>query len=255
MALSSGATVKEVVVSQSGTIETAQRNATINVVGSGHAERTADYATITGTIEAEAPDQLGALKAMSAQRDQAEDALMRLADTKHMEIETGEIAFHPIRPPGCDESEESRPMPSKGKCAPIAVQASVKLTVTVRPAEKIGAAASLAVQLGLKDVQLGEAGVDDEKALQAEAMRSAYDDAHRQAELLAKAAGRRLGPLLQLGRAPYPEPGVAVDAFAADAKAEGLIGPPPITPDVALKLTTPKVSRNSVVVASFALEN
>jgi uncharacterized protein YggE len=231
---------------------------TITVLGNGEAQRAADYVSITGSVEAEAPDQLSALKAMAARRDAAEAKLLRLADVKQVSVETQDIAFKPVLPPGCGSGalDEEAP-PSNGKCAAIAVRASVKLAVTVRPADQVGAAASLAVQLGLKEVQLGESGVDDPKGLTAEALRAAYDDAERQAELLAIVSQRKLGRLIQLSRGSrYPE--VDSEGLLNNAPALPIHQPPPppppISPDVALKLTPPKVKQSAVVTAVFELE-
>lgn len=248
--------VREVIVSGRPLNSDQPLQSAITVVGTGEVERTADFVAVTGEVEAEALDQQAALKAMSALRDNAQAKLEKLADAKAVKVETGEIGFVQIRPAGCDETE-GQPVSNKGRCAPTSVRATVKLTATVWPADKVGQAASLAVQVGLKNVQLGESGADDDKAMQADALRAAYADARSQAELLAQASGRKLGPLLSITRFDPSQ-------FGEDRALSAHVPPPPrmavaaapepIKPDVALNLTTPKVLRRSIITAQFAFD-
>ena len=98
---------------------------------------------------------------------------------------------------------------------------------------------------------MGESGVDDPTALEAQAANAAYEQALAQAKLLAGAANEHLGRLVRLNRGAPEDSAVQGNAFsphvampAAD-KAEA--------PDVALKLTPAKVTQNSWVVVTFEL--
>ena len=230
----------------------------IEVMGHATVTKPAEWASITGVVRAEAKDQQTALRSMSAKQDTISDGLRRLAGAKGLSVEAADLSFAPILPPGCkndDESDEAvsaPPLKGGGKtCAPTGVLGSVKLTATVKPAEQLGKLASLAVQLGAEDVQMGESGVDDPTALEAQAANAAYEQALAQAKLLAGAANEHLGRLVRLNRGAPEDSAVQGNAFsphvampAAD-KAEA--------PDVALKLTPAKVTQNSWVVVTFEL--
>ena len=237
-------------------------NSVIDVMGRASITKPAEWAAITGEIRVQAKDQQTALQLLSAKQDAITAGLERLAGARNVKIDTGDIHFISILPEGChardggdDGSPEAPVVQSGSKCAPVGAQASVSITATVRPSEQLGPMASLAIQLGADRVQLGEYGVDDDPALDAQAARAAYDQALAQAKLLAAAANAHVGRLVRLNRGAAdengpqgtvrPAPEMILQAHETPA--------PSIVPAVALKLTPPKVTVSSWVVVELEL--
>ena len=234
----------------------------IVVMGRASVTKPAEWAAITGMVRAQAKDQQTALKLMSDKQDAIVSGLERLAGARGVKIDTGDIDLVQVLPDGCrahdsteDGASETPVVQSGGKCAPIGVQASIKITATVRPADQLGSLASLAIQLGAEQVQLGEYGVDDSPALEAAAARAAYDQALGQAKLLASAANAHIGRLVRLNRGVADEGDIrsGVLQVLAPAVMAHETPAPPLTPVVALKLTPPKVTESSWVVVEFEL--
>jgi uncharacterized protein YggE len=233
----------------------------ITVLGDGEITQPADSAAITGEVRADAKDQEGALRAMSAKRDAIEVGLNRLAGAKSIKVDTGDIAFTPILPPNCrgeyGNGDDSVGPP--GKCTPIGIEGTLKLTATVRPIDALGSLASLAVQLGLSNVSLGASGVDDPVGVQARATRIAFTDARAQAELLAAASGQHVGRVLRINlggpepRNPDDKFQITNEAVKVDMLKPAPPPPPPMTPDIALQLTPPKIQISSSVIVEFEL--
>jgi uncharacterized protein YggE len=154
------------------------------------------------------------------------------------------------------ESLEEVPLPSTGKCAPIGVQASVKLHINVRPAKLVGLAASLAVQLGLTSVEVESSGVDDVDALRDKAAHAAFEDAHRQAELLATPSGQRLGRIVRMhygaDQTEIAPPAMVQPRVVASVKFEKL-SESPLTPEVALELTPQDANELALITVVYEL--
>jgi len=248
-------------LSQAQPVAHADATPTVQVMAIGTAEKAADWASIAGVVRAEAKDQQTALKLMSAKKDAIADSLARLADAKSITIETSQLAFQFVLPAACRGDQPQYvpdgqvPVPHDPGCTPTGVEGTIVLTVKVHPAERLGALASLAVQVGLEDVRMAESGVDDPAALQAQAERAAYANALAQANLLADAANEHLGRLMSLNRGGSDNPidGRRFHEYEDQAVKANLLKPPPITPDTALNLTPPKASETSSVVAQFEL--
>ena len=227
----------------------------IEVMGRGTVTKPAEWASITGVVRAQGKDQQTALRLMSAKQDAISSGLAELAGAKAVKIEASELRFAPILPPGCrgdDESDRSGVAAPKS-CAPTGVTGSVKLTATVHPAEQLGILASLAVQLGAEEVQVGDSGVDDQRALEAEAARAAYDQALAQGNLLAGAANEHLGRLIRLNRGGSDASDARYDRFRLQRVPVAISAFTGRTPDVALKLTPAKVTETSWVEVTFEL--
>ncbi|NEX94109.1 SIMPL domain-containing protein [Caulobacter sp. 17J65-9] len=225
----------------------------IAVMGNGSVEHAPDYAALKFEVVGEAKSETEALKALATRRDGIESGLSRLADAKDVRFETGEFEVKRVLPPECDPGDSYDPKPrlSTGACAPIGFVAQLDVTVQFRPAGKVGDAASLAVQLGARGVELGVSGVDDPRAMREAAVKAAFEDARAQAELLATASGAKLGPVLSINRGVDGENLVVGYAPALKAQARVLEddGAAPLSPDVALKLTaTPVVESTSLAV-------
>ena len=234
----------------------------IQVMAMGAAERPADWASIEGVVRAQAKDQQTALRLMSIKKDAIVEGLARLADAKSVTIDTSNLAFQFLLSAGCGgEVRAYAPQryvpPSRDSdCAPTGVEGTIQLVVKVHSAEQLGALASLAIQLGVEDVAMAGSGVDDPAALQAKAERAAFDNALAQATLLANAANEHLGRLTHLSRGgpTAADLGPRFQEYSDQAVRVALLKPRvPITPDVALKLTPPKVNETSSVVVEFEL--
>ena len=227
----------------------------IEVLGRGTVTKPAEWASITGVVRAQGKDQQTALRLMSAKQDAISSGLAELAGAKAVKVEAAELRFAPVLPPGCRADDDSYPRAAGAvpkSCAPTGVMGSVKLTVTVHPAEKLGSLASLAVQFGAEDVQVAESGVDDQGALEAAAARAAYGQALAQATLLAGAANEHLGKLVRVNRGASNDNDDRTDRFngSTEVRVTAMKREAPL---VDLKLTPRNVTESSWVVVTFEL--
>jgi len=227
----------------------------VEALGSATARAKADFIEVDGQVVGEGATQMAAAKALSDKKDTVEAGLRRLAGATGIDVATGELKFEEVRPEGCaSNSGDDKPMLSTGKCASIGVIATLDIKVTVAPAASVGQAAALAVQLGMTGVSLGEPGASDQAALEKQAINEAFQNARAQAELLAAASGGRLGAIVKINRGVTEEFGPPV---VSAAKAAMLVRPaaePPLTPEIALKLTAPDVQSSAWVAVVFALD-
>jgi uncharacterized protein YggE len=263
LALAAGLSLAALSVASSQPVSQPNAVSVISVSAKGTVTTPPDWAAVSGTVRAQAKDQQTALRLMSVKQDAISQGLARLAGAKTVSIKTVALTFTPMLPAGCHGDDDAGYPPNTVRtrgndvsCEPIGVEGMVKLTAIIHPAERMGAAASLAVQLGMEDVQMSGSGVDDDEALEANADRAAFDQAMRQAKMLAAAANAHLGRIIRLNRsgAQQLEPDDGYKEFSDEAvKVDLLRPPPPIAPDVVLNLTPPKVTKTNYVLVDFEL--
>jgi uncharacterized protein YggE len=169
---------------------------TIAVIGSGRAEKLADYAFLNFTLRGEAPAAPQAVKALAEAQARLEASLPKLPGKPATEVRGASLQIREVRAKGCEM--RGYPLPSTGDCAVIGSIATQGFQVRVTPAARAGDAASLVAQLGGADVNVSNGGVGDEAALDDAAMRDAIADAKRQAVLIAAASGVKLGPVIRV---------------------------------------------------------
>ena len=189
--------------------EPAEPTRRIRVEGRGEASATPDLARLRIGVTARAPDAAEAARAAS-RRAEAVIAALREAGIEGQDLQTAEIALHPVR---------NRPEP--GQAATIeGYEARNALSVTLRALDRLGEVIDAAVAAGADDLGAVRFDLSERDAILAEARRAAVADAEAAARLLAEAAGVGLGPLLDLslGAAGVPAPRFAMRAeMAADA--------------------------------------
>lgn len=203
---------------------------TIAVVGNGRAERLADYALLNFTLRGEGATAPQAVKALADAQAKLDVSLPKLLGKPSAETRSATLQIREVRAKGCEN--RSYPLPTAGDCAVVGIIATQGFQVRIAPATRAGDAASLVAQIGGADVNVANGGVNDEKALNDAAMREAVADAKRQAELLAAAAGVKLGSLIRVQDGQANPIVVSASSFAAPP-------PPPPPPIPPVQLSSP----------------
>ncbi len=169
---------------------------TILVAGTGHAEMAPDVFAIKAVIEQVGIDRDAALRAM----DQAQTRVMQgLADMEGLtdvSLSTDAFSVVPVRDPDCEQ-----PYGRERECPLVGFKASMPVSMSASPARRAGDAVSLASELGALNASLESFGLSNTEALQAQANREAFNDARRQAQSLADAAGQRIVRVLRVSDA------------------------------------------------------
>ena len=219
-------------------------------VGRATAERAAEYAEVSAAVVGEGDSQVEALTELEAARSRIQDGVASLEGGRALSVTASDISLERVFGPDC-EANDYDTRRSIGVCEPEGYVASLRLTFRISPAERAGPALSLAGELGAQNVDIGDVGVLEPEALRDEAARLAFEDARRQAELVAAAAGARLGPIVRIlnGAARY-------DSIA------GLVDPQEIVvtgsrirrPVVMLSVTPPPVEESATLSVVFELE-
>ena len=224
---------------------------TIAVIGSGRAERPADYALLNFTLRGEGATSPEAVKALAGVQARVEASLPKLPGKPATEARSTNLQIREVRGKGCENRGYGNPQLTSGDCAVVGFVATQTFQLRVTPATKAGDAASLVVQIGGFDLNASGGGVSDEHALEDAAMRDAVADAKRQAELLAVASGVKLGPIIRVQDSqamPIVVTGSAVNA------------PPPPLPMPPVQLASPlayapqPISRTARVMVTYGLE-
>jgi uncharacterized protein YggE len=171
----------------------------IAVVGAAEVSRAADWYDLTVSLRGDGATQLDALRALSAAQDAMRQGVGGLEGVTRAEIRTREARLTETYSPECErESRDRESRRPRDQCRPTGFIASTDSVVRIRPANRAGAALSLAGQRGAVAVRTEEAGVDDPAALRQAAVEAAVAAARRQAEAAARAGGVALGPVLRV---------------------------------------------------------
>lgn len=225
---------------------------TIAVIGSGRAERSADYAFLNFTLRGEGATSPEAVKALVNAQARLDVSLPKLPGRPTTETRSSNLQIREVRGKNCENRGYGYPQMASGDCAVIGFIATQTFQLRVTPATKAGDAASLVAQIGGFDVNASGGGVSDEHALEDAAMRDAVADAKRQAELLAAASGVKLGSILRV-QDSQANP-VVVSASSAAAS------PPPPLPLPPVQLASPlpyapqPIVRTARVMVTYGLE-
>ncbi|WP_369060492.1 SIMPL domain-containing protein [Caulobacter sp. 73W] len=171
----------------------------IIVTGMGKASKPAEFALLGFTVTGEGKTPAEALKAMNATREKIEANLRGQKELKVTELTADHLNVQDARGPACSGARPIvPPIMNTGDCAVIGAIASTTLQARLQPPTKLGDVASLVVQLGGKAPRPHGTGLLNRRALEAEATTAAVADARREAEVLAKAAAVKLGPILRI---------------------------------------------------------
>lgn len=171
----------------------APESSTIVVTGEGTAEGRPDFFTVDAVVQGRGATQTAALREVSEAQARLLERWPRLEGLTTAVATTGNISIEPRRDPEC-ESNARR----DDSCPVLDYVAYSAIGLSGSPAERAGDAVSLASDLGATSARLAEYEISDRQALREQANRAAFEDARRQAGLLASASGRRLGRLVRI---------------------------------------------------------
>lgn len=160
--------------------------ATINAIGEGQREATPDRATIMLGVETHARTPAAA-GAANADRMTTIRAALRQAGVGEREISTARYSVQvQVGPTQRDTS----------------YVASNSVTVETRKLDEVGRLIDVGLGAGATSIGSLRYDLTDRTAMSRQALADAVADARRQAEVMAEAAGGRLGELLELGTNP-----------------------------------------------------
>lgn len=228
--------------------------AEIVVMGTGTAEKPADWANVSFVIMGSGRTSVEALQALTRQQTLIEGKLLSLKGATSVRVQTGDLKVSAIRGDDCKGADSYRPgpLPSDGPCAIKGYAVMMQINIRLSPATQAGNAASLAAEFGGLEVRLVGFGLDKPDALKEAATREAVESARSQASTIAKASGVALGPVLRMqdpSTVGYDRPDDGYMSLAAEDAASASAA---AAPSVEVKITVPPVrvsARLSVVYA------
>jgi hypothetical protein len=214
----------------------------ITVVGRGEATGKPDIARTTLGVEASAGTVDEAMNQTNAQMTRIMDAVKKVGIAEK-DIRTANFSIQVEHPVPLMPMPEPMPGPAKGTkggaglapspAAPTALppptyRVSNQVEITIREVGTASRVLLAAVNAGANSVWSVNFGIDDEKALEAEARNKAVADARTRAEALAKLSGLKLGPVISVSEVIGRGPGqpMFMDQMAISAKRSG--GAPPL---------------------------
>ncbi|HEX7088866.1 MAG TPA: SIMPL domain-containing protein [Longimicrobiales bacterium] len=177
------------------------RERTITVTGTGAVDRTPDQAVILLAVESTAPTAQAAAESNAQTMERLIAALRRLGLGEDR-VRTASYQLHP---------EYARNEPRAGPEEPriVGYRAMNMVRVTVDDVERVGEVIDAALAAGANRVTGLHFQLRDPHAARHEALAMAVDRARAEAEVLARALGQGLGPVLSIsstGMIPPPIP-------------------------------------------------
>lgn len=201
--------------------EAPAREQTVTVSASGKVTRKPDRAVVMLAVESYA-STAGEAAESNAKRMQQLVAALRRLGLGDDEIETVSYQLHPEY----DYSPDGPRRPPEERI--IGYRAINMVRVTIDEIERVGEVIDAAIRTGANRVHGIEFMLRDPEAARHDALREAVENARGEAEALAAALNRRLGPALSVTTAPgYDRP---VYAARADMAVAAMPAPTPIEP-------------------------
>ncbi len=203
-----------------GAGETAQPIDSITVSGEGLVKAGPDEATLTVTVETDAPDARQALDANSKQTSQVLERL-KAEGLDEASLQTSNVAVYPNR----------RWDPQSGQETLEGYRAQNSIRVILTDLTKVGDIFTAATEAGANNISGPEWGLADDSVAVGQALDKAFASARAKAETLAKAAGLTLGDVLTIQESSTSTPPVIYDTMAGADKAAGeALAATPINP-------------------------
>ena len=185
---------------------------TINATGQGRREMAPDKATIVLGVETRSKTPAAAASANADRMTRIRTALMR-AGVAEKDIATARYSLH---------FEQGRTQ------ADTQYVATNMVTVTTKQLDQVGRIIDTGLGAGANNINSLFYDLTDRNAAEAGALGDAVADARRQAEVMATAAGGRLGDLIDLGtQAPQYQPYAADVSYRMVAQSSA---PTPVSP-------------------------
>lgn len=166
---------------------------TIVVTGEGTSEAYPDMFIVDAVVQGRGATQTAALRELADAQARLLDAWPRLDGLTEGQTTTGNISVEPRRDPECENNARRDDV-----CPILGYVAVSAIALRGAPADRAGDAVSLASELGANTARLDEYALSNRQRLRESANRAAFEDARRQASLLAEAAGRRLGRIVRI---------------------------------------------------------
>ena len=170
------------------------------------------------------------------------------------QITNSELVVIAVRGLDCQKGNNyNQPRLDEGPCAIIGYLATIRGTIRTTQIGKVGTTVGLASQLGARDTRLLSFELRDRQSAYSAAMEKAVADARRQAATIAKAAGEKLGPILQLRDQNFRPAG---DITASDIGVLTLSAPPPPPAPrapIEIGINPRPIETNAQVYVSFAI--
>ena len=154
---------------------------TINVTGKGEVILTPDIATVSIGVRSEGEDAAKAVAENNAKSEAVVEAL-KDAGVDEEDIQTTNFNIYP-----------QQQYDDQGKIQDTFYIVENSVRVTVRDLDNIGELLNAAVEAGANSIYGVQFDVEDDESARSDARQAAVDDAQKQAEELAEAAGVGLG--------------------------------------------------------------
>ena len=213
---------------------------TIDVSGNGKVTLPPDTANIHYWARGEGKTSDDATRAMADSQGRIESGLKAFLGAGS-QITNNDLVVIEVRDPNC-KVESGRAALSEGQCAIIGYLAQIQTDVRTSNVAKAGTAVGLAGRLGARDARLQSFELRDTAKAREEAMARAVSDARAQAQVLAAAAGGRVGRALRIQYGSYGyTPMVKGTKFASVPPAPP---PPPPPVEVDMKPRPEEISAN-----------
>lgn len=199
---------------------------TVTVSATATIEREPEKAVLLLAVESQGPTARAASEA-NATKMTAVIAALRKAGIPEREIRTVSYELHPQYAPPPD-----RPRPTDTPQAPkiVGYRAINMVQVGIDPVARVGAIIDAAINAGANRVANLTYELRDPDVARRDALRLAVEKARGEAQVMAEAAGQRLGPPLNMSTTYYAPPRYA-GRVMMDMAQESLAAPPtPIEP-------------------------
>jgi uncharacterized protein YggE len=178
---------------------------TLRVLGEGYAAAAPDVAVAALGVEALAA-------ALSAATADANERMRRVLDA----LSASGVARKDVQTSRYDVAVERRPEPRGGPAGVSGYHVTNEVRVTIRDLARVGRVLDAAVKAGANASRGLAFRKEDPSAERNRALSAAIAAARTKAEVLARAAGRGLGEVLEISEGGGPRP-VAVQGFRAMA--------------------------------------
>lgn len=175
------------------------RPPTIIVTGTGKVSTPPEVATIEYSLAGEGKTADDASRDLVATRKAIVEQLTTVLGGQAT-VTDSNLVIMPVRSSACQDASgyNAQPRLSQGECAVIGYLATSQGTIRTSQVAKAGTAVGLASRLGARDARIQSFEIADVNAAEHAALAQAVVDAAKQAQAIATAAGRKLGPVISI---------------------------------------------------------
>lgn len=219
----------------------------IVVIGRGQAEQVPDTFRVSADIEGRGSTQVEALSSLAEAQQSVTEALEGAEGLDTTTV----TSSNPNVTAQYDADCVSQRSGDRQNCPITGYMARMLIQLQGSPIARAGDVVSLASERGAVNARLDTAFLSSDRDLHLQARRAAFEDARAQAEALAEASGRRLGPILRIqdpaaSGPPAPPPPPAPEIVATGSRV--------VRPSVPLVYAPPPVRVDSRLTVVFELQ-